>query len=166
MITPMIILALLVTPWVVVRVLAWHRGDPFQGGDAAAIGLGLVFILAGMGHFVQTESMALMLPPWVPGRIGLVYATGALEFCVAAGLFMRRTRRLAGWAAAAVLILFFPANVYAALTHAPMGGHAWGPVYLLVRAPLQLLLLGWTLCLVIPGANHRVPSGRSADPSR
>jgi hypothetical protein len=24
-----------------------------------------------------------------------------------------------------------------------MGGHAWGPVYLLVRAPLQLAILTW-----------------------
>jgi hypothetical protein len=26
-----------------------------------------------------------------------------------------------------------------------MGGHAWGPVYLLVRAPLQAVIAGWAL---------------------
>jgi hypothetical protein len=25
-----------------------------------------------------------------------------------------------------------------------MGGHTWGPVYLLIRAPLQALLVAWT----------------------
>jgi len=25
-----------------------------------------------------------------------------------------------------------------------MGGHLWGPVYLLIRVPLQLLLIGWS----------------------
>ena len=42
-----------------------------------------------------------------------------------------------------VLMLFFPANIYAAIQHVPMGGHAWGPVYLLVRAPLQAAILLW-----------------------
>ena len=36
--------------------------------------------------------------------------------------------------AAAVLVLFFPANIYAAINHIPMGGHAWGPVYRLFAA--------------------------------
>jgi uncharacterized membrane protein len=42
-----------------------------------------------------------------------------------------------------MLVLFFPANIYAAFTRVDMGGHAWGPVYLLIRAPLQLVLIGW-----------------------
>jgi len=30
-----------------------------------------------------------------------------------------------------------------------MGGHAWGPAYLLIRAPLQLLILGWVYYFVL-----------------
>jgi uncharacterized membrane protein len=51
--------------------------------------------------------------------------------------------------AAVVLVLFFPANVYAALNHVPMGGHAWGPVYLLLRAPLQVIILLWVYWFTI-----------------
>jgi uncharacterized membrane protein len=51
--------------------------------------------------------------------------------------------------ATVVLVLFFPANVYAALNHIPMGGHAWGPVYLLVRAPLQIIILLWVYWFTI-----------------
>ncbi len=166
MVAPVVMLVLLVMPWVVARILAWWRGVRFQGDSAMAIGLALVFVFAGIGHFAQTGDMIQMLPAWVPGRVPLVYATGALEFCIAAGLLVRRTRRLAALVAATVLVLFFPANVYAALVHAPMGGHAWGPVYLFIRAPLQLLLLGWTLSLVIAGASHQEPVGRSAGPPR
>jgi hypothetical protein len=39
-----------------------------------------------------------------------------------------------------MLVLFVPANVYAAIYHVPQGGHAWG---LLIRAPLQLIILLW-----------------------
>jgi hypothetical protein len=32
-------------------------------------------------------------------------------------------------------------GVYAAANSLGMGGHQWGPIYLLIRAPLQLLLI-------------------------
>jgi uncharacterized membrane protein len=132
MTTPLIMLVLMVAPFLVYRSRA-----------AGAAGLGLLFFFTGSGHFLQTEVMALMLPPWVPAPVALVYLTGVLEFALAIGFIIPETRRSAGWMAAAVLVLFFPANIYAAMNHVPMGGHAWGPVYLLVRAPLQLAILLW-----------------------
>ena len=132
MTTPLIMLALMVAPWLLRRTHA-----------AGAIGLGLLFFFTGVGHFVQTEAMAQMLPPWVPARVPLVHLTGVLEWAIAVGFILPETRRSAGWMAAAMLVLFFPANIYAALNYVPIGGHAWGPIYLLVRAPLQLALLLW-----------------------
>lgn len=132
MITPLLMLALMVSPWILLRTRA-----------AGAFGLGVLFIFTGVGHFIQTAPMAQMLPELVPFRVPLVYLTGLLEFAIAAGFFIPATRRLAGWAAAAVLVLFFPANVYAAFVQVPMGGHAWGPVYLLIRAPLQAAIAAW-----------------------
>lgn len=132
MITPLVMLALMTSPWLALRSRA-----------AGAYGLGVLFVFTGIGHFIQTEPMAQMLPEFVPYRVPLVYLTGALEFAIAAGFFLAPTRWLAGWAAAAVLVLFFPANIYAAFAHVPMGGHAWGPVYLLVRAPLQAAIVAW-----------------------
>jgi len=132
MTTPLIMLALMVVPYLV------YRSDA-----AATAGLALLFLFTGSGHFLQTEPMAQMLPPWVPARVPLVYLTGVLEFAIAIAFLLPETRRAAGWMAAAVLVLFFPANIYAAVNHVPMGGHAWGPVYLLVRGPLQLAILMW-----------------------
>jgi uncharacterized membrane protein len=93
--------------------------------------------------------MVQMLPPWVPAREALIYLTGVMEIAVAIGFFVPRWRRVAGWAAAAMLVAFFPANVYAATNHVPMGGHAWGPVYLLVRAPVQAMILAWVWYFVL-----------------
>ena len=55
--------------------------------------------------------------------------------------------------AAIGLALFFPANVHAAIEHVPMGGHAWGPVYLMLRAPVQLAILAWVYWFTIRPAS-------------
>jgi len=55
--------------------------------------------------------------------------------------------------AVSVLVLFFPANIYAAINHIPMGGHARGPVYLLIRAPLQVIILSWVYWFTIRQPN-------------
>lgn len=144
MLTPVLMILILVLPYLAQRMRGQSDLRP-----AAATGLGLLFLFTASGHFLQTGPMAQMLPPWVPQREWLVYATGVLEIAIAIALFSARTRTLAAWAAAAVLVGFFPANVYAAFEHAPMGGHAWGPVYLLVRAPLQLFILWWIWRMVL-----------------
>lgn len=143
MTTPIVMLALMMSPYLVVRLLSVVTHRDFNTRGAAAVGLTILFIFTGMGHFIQTEPMAQMLPPWVPERVLLVYLTGILELAVAAGFLVQRFTRFTGWVAAVMLVLFFPVNVYAALNHVPMGGHAWGPIYLLLRAPLQAIILLW-----------------------
>ena len=145
----MIMLALMTAPYVAALILNGASRRQYDLRAAAAIGLGILFVFAGIGHFVQTELMAMMLPERIPGRVPLVYLTGVLEFVIAAGFFLPQHRQLAGWAAAAILVLFFPANVYAAINQVPMGGHAWGAVYLLVRAPLQIIILFWVYWFTI-----------------
>jgi uncharacterized membrane protein len=142
MFTPFLMLLILTLPHLVARAVARWRRQPALAAPAAW-GVGLLFLFTASGHFVQAAPMVQMLPPWVPAREALVHATGVLEIAIGLALFSPRWRRAAGWAATAVLVAFFPANIYAAFQHAPMGGHAWGPVYLLIRGPLQLFILGW-----------------------
>jgi len=149
MTTPIIMLLLLTGPYAAARLIAASRSSVIDTRPPAAIGLGLLFAFTAIGHFVKTEPMTQMLPAWIPLRTMLVYLTGLFEFAIAVGFFLPQARRLAGLAAAAALVLFFPANIYAAFTHAPMGGHAWGPVYLLIRGPLQAIIFGWAYWFVI-----------------
>ncbi|MDB5348485.1 MAG: hypothetical protein JWP89_6862 [Schlesneria sp.] len=143
MTTPLILLVLMTAPYLIVRAYASATKRPIDGRHAASVGAGLLFVFTGVGHFVETESMLQMLPPWVPYRGLLVYATGLLEFAIAVGFFVPTTRRATGWIAIGLLVLFFPVNVYAALNRIEMGGHSWGPAYLLIRAPLQVIILLW-----------------------
>jgi uncharacterized membrane protein len=168
--TPIIMLVLMMAPYLVVRILSAITRRDFDVRGAAAIGLGILFVFTGSGHFIQTEPMAQMLPPWVPQRTLLVYLTGGLEFAIAVGFFVRRLRRLSGWVGAAILVLFFPANLYAAINHIPFGGHAWGPVYLLIRAPLQVIILWWVYWFTIKRPNRALDTDaqqrRDAPPLR
>jgi uncharacterized membrane protein len=136
-------LTLMIAPMLIMGSVGTVTGRAVDRRAAAAIGLGILFAFTGVGHFAQTEPMVRMLPSWIPQRELLVYLSGALEFAIAVGFFVPKTRRLAAWSAAAVLVLFFPVNVYAALQRIPVGGHGWGPVYLLIRGPLQLMILAW-----------------------
>lgn len=149
MTTIIAMLVLMTGPYATTRALSAVSSYDFDLRRAAAFGLSLLFVFTGIGHFIQTGLMAQMLPPWVPARMFLVYATGVLEFAIAAGFLIPRTSRLTGWAAAAALVLFFPANIYAAFNHVPMGGHVEGPVYLLIRAPLQFIMLFWVYWFTI-----------------
>jgi uncharacterized membrane protein len=149
MTTPIIMLVLLVTPYLLVRGFSAVTGRDCDTRSVAAAGLAALFIFTGIGHFVQTEIMSQMLPPWVPGRVALVYLTGVLEFAIAVGFLLPGLRRFTGWVAAVVLVVFSPANIYAAIYQVPMGGHAWGPAYLLIRAPLQAIILFWVYWFTI-----------------
>lgn len=146
MLTPLLMLLILAVPVLTTLALPSLRS---RTRSAAAVGLGLLFLFTASGHFVQTASMVQMLPPWVPAREALVYLTGLMEIAVAIGFFVPFWRHVAGWAAVAMLVAFFPANVYSAIHHVPMGGHVWGPVYLLVRAPLQMIILAWVWYFVL-----------------
>ncbi|MCM2339528.1 hypothetical protein [Rhodoferax sp.] len=161
MITPIFMLALMMTPAMLARIFSATTGNLRDTRAAGSIGLGLLFAFTASGHFIQTESMALMLPTWVPGRVSLVYATGLLEIAIAVAFWLPAYRKYAGWAAAVVLVAFFPANIYAALERVPFGGHAWGPVYLWIRAPVQIAILAWVVwCSIAPGRKLPVDAAR------
>jgi len=160
MLTPLLMILIMVLPWAIRRALMPWQASP-DVRPAAAAGVGLLFLFTASGHFTQTGPMVQMLPAWVPAREPLVHATGVLEILIAAALFVPRWRIPAAWAALAVLVAFFPANVYAALHHVPMGGHAWGPVYLLVRAPVQLFIVWWIWAMVLRAPRTTPPSRRA-----
>jgi uncharacterized membrane protein len=105
------------------------------------IALSAMLLLTGPSHFFMTADMVEMLPPWVPSRVAIVYATGVLEIMAAAGLLIARTARLTGWCLVAFFATVLPANVYAALHHTGVGGH--GPGYLWFRVPLQAAFILW-----------------------
>lgn len=138
--TPLLLTALLVLPWAAGRALG-AAADRRRA--LAAWGLVLLFVFTGIGHFVAAEGMRAMLPSWTPAPGFVVAASGVLEIALGLAFAVPRWRRTCGIVAVAFLVFVFPLNVRSAWLGVGPGGHAWGPVYLLVRAPLQVLIGAW-----------------------
>ena len=125
------------------------------GGDvdwAGRLGLALVFAFTAIGHFIKTDTMAEMLPPAVPQRRAVIRISGFFEAALAASVLVWPRSFLVGLTIIGFLVAVFPSNIYAAIRRIDFGGHATGPRYLLVRAPLQLLLIFWTYWFVLRGS--------------
>jgi len=140
-----IICGLLLVPWIVATAL---DGNVEWAGR---FGLALVFVITALGHFVKTDAMTEMLPPSIPGRRALILASGIFELLLAMLLLAWPKSRLLGLTIIGFLVAVFPANVYAAVRHIPFGGHSAGAIYLLIRAPVQLLFMLWTYWFVVRG---------------
>ena len=137
MVTLIMILALLLVPYG--SLAAFGVPQALRG----RIGLSLVLVFTGVGHFLKTTEMAQMLPDWVPNRTLIIQLSGIMELAAAMALLMPGISRWAGIFVCIFLIAVFPANVFAAFQRVDFGGHAAGPIYLAVRLPLQLFLIGW-----------------------
>ena len=155
MINPIITLLLLFSPLITFYLYSKVMGKPLLLGKVACWGLGMAFSFFFMGHFVKTAGMVEMLPVWMPLRLELVYFTGVLELAIAIALFIPRYQVRSAKIAIVVLVLFFPVNIYSAINAIGLGGHQWGPIYLLVRAPLQTALVFWAYFLCAKG-HHKV----------
>lgn len=149
MTTPIIILILLTLPLLIAFVSAKLTKTKLNIKKYACWGLGIAFIFFSVGHFVKTDGMIEMLPSWLPWRAGIIYATGVLELAIGISLFLSNLQAKAALLAIVVLVLFLPANVYAALNSVGLGGHQWGPIYLLIRIPIQIILIAWAYLFCI-----------------
>jgi uncharacterized membrane protein len=152
-ITPILILLILSSPLGVAFFYSRLKKASINIKKYACWGLGLAFIFFFIGHIVKANGMAEMLPPWVPFKIPLIYITGAIELLVGIALFITRLQLVAAKISIIIFIVFFPANIYAALNSVGLGGHQWGPIYLLIRAPLQIILILWAYFLCIKNHN-------------
>ena len=143
--TLLVLLLLLVVPYLILTLVArWSSGVRLDRPKRARVGLSLFFIFTAIGHFLTSEQMAMMLPPSVPYRVELIYLTGIFELLGAIGVWIPRLTRLTGLLLIIMLVAMLPANIYSALERVEFGGHSAGPLYLLVRVPFQLFVIGWT----------------------
>lgn len=84
--------------------------------QALAVGLAAMFLLTASSHVVEPRRTGLVaiVPPGIPRPGLMVTATGVLEVLGAVGLLVPPVRAAAAFCLAALLVVLFPANVYAA----------------------------------------------------
>jgi uncharacterized membrane protein len=109
--------------------------------------LALLFVAAGVNHFVSPDFYVSIMPPYLPWHLALVYASGVAEVAIGVGALPPRTRRLAGFGAIALLLAVFPANLHMAM-HPELYPDV-GRWALYARLPFQLVFIAWAwwVCL-------------------
>lgn len=85
-----------------------HRATTPLTKDVQA--LAGIFAVSGAVHLVKPEVYEPLMPKIVPAHREVILASGVVELLCAAGLLHPRTRRVAGWASAGVLLAVYPAN--------------------------------------------------------
>ncbi|MHB1537587.1 MAG: DoxX family protein [Solirubrobacteraceae bacterium] len=112
-----------------------------QHSERSARTLGLLFIGAGVNHFLRPRAYERIVPPGFGDPKLLVAVSGVAEVIGGAGALIPRTRRVAGLWLNALLLAVFPANVYMAVK--PDRFARIPRAALWARLPLQPLLMWW-----------------------
>jgi uncharacterized membrane protein len=118
----MAVLLSLVLGSLAARVVGWLGVDYVDSWPAAiAVGLAVMFVMTGVAHFVpgMRRDMMAIVPPRLPQPALLVTITGVLELLGAVGLLYPPTRVAAAACLFVLMLVMFPANVYASLMPNP-----------------------------------------------
>jgi len=113
----MVVIASLVLGTLAARLIGWLGVDYVDSWpQAVAVGLAVMFVMTGVAHFVPAmrRDMIAIVPPRLPAPGLLVTITGVLELLGAAGLLYPPTRVAAAVCLFVLMLVMFPANVYAA----------------------------------------------------
>jgi uncharacterized membrane protein len=119
--------------------------------------LAAIFVVAGVLHFAITETYVRVMPPYLPWPRELVMVSGVCQVAGGVGLCVPRLRRAAGWGLVLLLVAVWPANLQMYAAARDSGGAAWRETLLLLRLPLQLVLIFWVWKAAGLGLRSRSP---------
>ena len=107
--------------------------------------MGVLYGVAGVGHFVLTRTYEGIMPDYLPAHRALVLVSGAAEIAGGIGVLVPRSmlpiRRTAAWGIVLLLIAVMPANVWMVQHPERFPGVPLWAMW--VRLPLQLVLIWW-----------------------
>jgi len=103
--------------------------------------LGILFIVAGLYHFINPAFYLRIMPPYLPWHLFLVYLSGFFEIALGLLLLIPKFTRPAAWGLIALLIAVFPANIHMATN--PQLYPDFPAVALWLRLSLQFALIAW-----------------------
>jgi len=104
---------------------------------------GVIFIVAGILHFVMPRFYLAFMPPYLPRPLLLVHASGVFEVLGGLGLLVPATRTAAAVGLILLLIAVLPANVEMLRLSQQRGASAALQAACWLRLPLQPLLMWW-----------------------
>jgi len=113
----------------------------FDGWETSLRGaVALMFLFTATAHWGKRRpDLIKMVPPSVPNPQLMVTITGILEIIGAIGLLIPFTSNIASIGLALLLIIMFPANIFAARKGITIDGKPTTPLFL--RTILQIIFL-------------------------
>lgn len=113
--------------------------------NRGTIWLAAVFVAAGALHFIIPDFYLPAMPPYLPHPRALILISGFFEIAGGIGVLLTPVRHVARWGLVLLLVAVFPANVQMLLNGLREGGwNAWS-ILMLLRLPLQWVLIRWVL---------------------
>src|SRR5450432_2353421 len=103
--------------------------------------MALVYVAAGINHFIHPEFYLKIMPPWLGWQKALIIISGICESLFGLLLIPHKTRVTAAWCIIALLIAVFPANIQMMLNY--LHQNKPGLWIAVVRLPLQFVLIWW-----------------------
>ena len=101
----------------------------------------LLYVAAGINHFVNPRFYMKIMPPAIPYHKAMVDISGICEIVFALLLLPLATRHIGAWLIIILLIAIFPANIYMAINWTRKHYRNLWIAY--ARLPLQAVLVWW-----------------------
>ncbi|RSK39227.1 DoxX family protein [Mangrovimonas spongiae] len=103
--------------------------------------MAIIYILAGIMHFVKPKVYMRIMPKYLPNHRFLVYLSGFFEILLGVLLCFNTTRNLAVYGIILMLTVFLLVHFYMLSSKKASAGF---PKWLLIlRLPLQFVLMYW-----------------------
>ena len=102
--------------------------------------MSILYILAGLCHFLYPKFFLKITPTWVPYPKVVNLFVGLFEILLGVSLLFSYTRHFASLGIIALLIAVFPANIHHYKKSKKKGKFVWPT---LLRLPLQGALIYW-----------------------
>ena len=74
--------------------------------------MSILYVGIGLKHFLDPEFFLLIMPPYLPFHLELVYISGFFEILFGGFLLFKKYRRISSLSLVILLIAVFPANIY------------------------------------------------------
>ncbi len=117
-----------------------ESGAEVNPWSPTALGLAALLATTTAVHFVKPHTFDAAVPDWLPGRkLDWEIGSGFAELACAGLIAYPPSRRIGGYAAAALFVAVFPGNLHMARTaRSPRAKRVT-----LLRLPLQIPLVWW-----------------------
>jgi len=103
--------------------------------------MAVLYVFAGLMHFVKPKIYLRIIPPFLPSPKFLVASSGVMEILLGIGLCFSLTKNISIYSIIAMLALFLLVHFYMLTSKKAAAGL---PKWLLIlRIPLQFVLMYW-----------------------